>query len=70
MRTGLSRKLTLENPYQAPPNPRASLIRLAAVVVRKPGTGAGLHLSRQYRVRPAIADLIAALAGLGSEGSA
>ena len=32
----------------------------------KPGTRAGLHLSRQYRVRPAIADLIAALAGLGS----
>jgi hypothetical protein len=32
----------------------------------KPGTLAGLHLSRRYRVRPAIADLIAAIASLGS----
>jgi hypothetical protein len=35
------------------------------VAVVQPGTRAGLHLSRQYRVRPAIADLIASLAGLG-----
>jgi hypothetical protein len=34
--------------------------------VFQPSTRAGLHLSRQYRLRPAIADLIAALAGLGS----
>jgi hypothetical protein len=36
------------------------------VAVVQPGTRAGLHLSRQYRVRPAIDDLIASLAGLGS----
>jgi hypothetical protein len=34
--------------------------------VTRPGTRTRLHLSRQYRVRPAMADLIAALAGLGS----
>jgi hypothetical protein len=36
------------------------------VAVVQPGIRAGLHLPRQYRVRPTIADLIASLAGLGS----
>jgi hypothetical protein len=36
----------------------------------KPGTRAGNFVARRYRVHPAFADLVAALAGLGSEGSA
>ena len=35
----------------------------------KPGTRAGNFVTRRYRVHPAFADLIAALAGLGSEAS-
>jgi hypothetical protein len=34
-----------------------------------PGTRAGNFVTRRYRVQPAFADLIATLAGLGSEGS-
>jgi hypothetical protein len=41
-----------------------------AVVVHKPATHAGNFVTRRYRVHPAFADLIAALAGLGSEGCA
>ena len=67
-RTGLSRSLELENPYQAPPKTSIGFslpLFSWRVAVVQPGTRAGLHLSRQYRVRTAIADLIAALAGLG-----
>jgi hypothetical protein len=35
--------------------------------VRRPSTRAGLHLTRRYRVDPAIADVVAGLAGLGPE---
>ena len=69
VRTGLSRSLELENPYQAPPNTQSvSQLPLFSwrVAVVQPGSCAGLRRSRQYPVRPAIADLIAALAGLGS----
>ena len=38
------------------------------VAVVQPGTRAGNFVARRYRVHPAVADLIAALAGLG-EGS-
>jgi hypothetical protein len=34
--------------------------------VNRPATHAGLLLSRRYRIHPAIADLVASLAGLGS----
>jgi chorismate-pyruvate lyase len=33
----------------------------------QPGTRAGRFVTRRYRVHPALADLIADLAGLGSE---
>jgi hypothetical protein len=33
----------------------------------RPSTAAGLHLTRRYRVDPAIADVVAGLAGLGAE---
>lgn len=32
---------------------------------RQPETRAGLHIARRFHVNPAIADLIASLAGLG-----
>jgi hypothetical protein len=32
-----------------------------------PTTAAGLYVSRHFNINPAIADLIAALAGLGSD---
>ena len=35
----------------------------------KPGTRAGSFVARRYRVHPAFADLVANLAGLGSEAS-
>ena len=35
----------------------------------KPGARAGNFVARRYRVHPAFADLVAALAGLGSEAS-
>lgn len=34
-------------------------------IVHRPVTRAGLHLTRRYRVHPAIADVIAVHAGLG-----
>ena len=34
---------------------------------RRPSTRAGLHLTRRYRIDPAIADVVAGLAGLGAE---
>jgi hypothetical protein len=37
-------------------------------VVHAPATRAGLHLTRRYRVHPALADTIAGLAGLGAGG--
>jgi hypothetical protein len=37
------------------------------VTVIQPSSRAGLFVARRYRVRPAFADLIASLAGLGSE---
>jgi hypothetical protein len=37
------------------------------VTVIQPRTRAGLFVARRYRVQPAFADLIANLAGLGSE---
>jgi hypothetical protein len=37
--------------------------------VRKPETRAGQIIVRRHHIHPSIADLIAALAGLGSEGS-
>ena len=72
MRTGLSRSLNLTRIKRPRKTQSVSHLPLFSwrVAVVQPGTRAGLHLSRQYRVRPAIADLIAALAGLGSEGSA
>ncbi len=39
------------------------------VVVAPPATRAGLHLTRRYRVHPAIADVVAELAGLGERGA-
>lgn len=35
--------------------------------VRNPATGAGRFLRRRYLINPAIADLVAELAGLGQE---
>jgi len=35
--------------------------------VRRPCTPAGLHLTLRYRVDPAIADVVAGLAGLGAD---
>jgi hypothetical protein len=35
----------------------------------KPGTRAGNFVARRYRLHPAFADLVANLAGLGSEAS-
>ena len=43
---------------------------LRAMIRAKPGTRAGNFVARRYRVHPAFADLVANLAGLGSEGSA
>ena len=40
-----------------------------AAIVHKPATHAGNFVTRRYRVHPAFADLIAALAGLGTEAS-
>jgi hypothetical protein len=40
-----------------------------AAIVHKPATHAGNFVTRRYRVHPAFADLIATLAGLGSEAS-
>jgi len=40
-----------------------------AAVVYKPATNAGNFVTRRYRVHPAFSDLIATLAGLGSEAS-
>jgi hypothetical protein len=37
------------------------------VTVIQPSTRAGLFVARRYRMQPAFADLIASLAGLGSE---
>jgi hypothetical protein len=37
------------------------------VAVVQPGTRAGNFVARRYRVHPAFADLVAGLAGLGSE---
>ena len=37
------------------------------VVVHRPATRAGMHLTRRYRIHPSIADLLASLAGLGQE---
>jgi hypothetical protein len=36
------------------------------VVVMRPSTRAGTFVARRYRVHPAVADLIASLAGIGS----
>jgi hypothetical protein len=36
-------------------------------VLQPPRTRAGLHLARRYRLHPSIADVVAALAGLGSD---
>ena len=69
MRTGLSGVLNLKTRTKHLQKTQSvSQLPLFSwrVAVVQPGTCAGLHLSRQYRVRPAIADLIAALAGLGS----
>jgi len=40
-----------------------------AAIVHKPATRAGNLVARRYRVHPAFADLVANLAGLGSEAS-
>jgi hypothetical protein len=37
------------------------------VTILRPSSRAGMFVSRRYRVHPAFADLIANLAGLGSE---
>jgi len=36
------------------------------IVVVHPSTRAGSYVARRYRVHPAVADLIASLAGIGS----
>ena len=46
-----------------------SLFDWRAAIVHKPATHAGNFVARRYRVHPAFADLIATLAGLGSEAS-
>ena len=69
MRTGLSGVLNLKTHTKRPLKTQSvSHLPLFSwrVAVVQPGTRVGLHLSRRYRIRPAIADLIAALAGLGS----
>ena len=38
-------------------------------VVLRPATAAGQFVSRQHRVHPALADLVASLAGIGSEAA-
>ena len=46
---------------------RAVRAKCCSVVVRKPETRAGQYLRSRFPVPPGHADLIAALAGLGSE---
>jgi hypothetical protein len=51
------------------PFPGLPLFDWHPVAVRHPLSRAGLHVMRRYRVAPHIAELIASLAGLGSESS-
>ena len=51
-----------ERPATSRRNPRCA-------IRAKPGTRAGNCVARRYRVHPAFADLVANLAGLGSEAS-
>ena len=58
--------LTAQVEREAEHKPQSPLRAIRA----KPGTRAENFVARRYRVHPAFADLVAALAGLGSEGSA
>lgn len=40
------------------------------ITIVRPATTAGLHVLRKYGVHPGVADLIARLAGLGSDREA
>ncbi len=57
------------NPYQASPKNaidfQPSALSPFPFVVVQPSTPAGQFVSRRYRVDPAVADLVANLAGLG-----
>ena len=76
VRQGPRRPSTLEEPTCL--NPKLKLSRTCAreaghkprrAIRAKPCTRAGNFVARRYRVHPAFADLVANLAGLGSEAS-
>jgi hypothetical protein len=58
-------------PYQASPkkaiDSQPSALSLWPFVVVEPSTPAGQFVARRFRVDPALADLVADLAGIGSE---
>ena len=57
-----------ERPSNRQPEPDLPLLNWRPLVVRpRPRTAAGNFVSRRYRIDHAVADLIADLAGLGSE---
>jgi hypothetical protein len=61
-------KSNTKRPSQKQSVPDLPLFDRRIVVVRpSPSTIGGRFIARRYRVDPAVADLIAALAGLGSE---
>ena len=59
------------NPYQVSPKNaidfQPSALYPRPFVVVRPNTVAGEFVARRFRVDPALADLVADLAGLGSE---
>lgn len=69
VRTGL-RSLDVKSFTKRPPKtqPVSDLPLFAwRIVVLRPATQAGQFVARRYRIHPAFADLVANLAGLGSE---
>ena len=70
MRAGLPRSYNVKTSIKRPSKTQSvSGLPLFSwrVTVIQPSTRAGLFVARRYRVQPAFADLIANLAGLGSE---
>ena len=59
-------KTCIQRPHKTQPVSDLPLFSWRVVVVQ-PGTRAGHYVARRYRVHPAFADLVANLAGLGSE---
>ncbi|WP_157643121.1 hypothetical protein [Bradyrhizobium sp. WSM4349] len=70
VRTGLPRKLSVKtHTKRTRTSQSVSDLPLFSwrVTILQPSSPAGMFVSRRYRVHPAFADLIANLAGLGSE---